>query len=133
MHRLVQVVAGLALACGSTASAIGNDLEFPYDRELLLDVRPMSGSKRLPGLEVATGGAASIDLWCNSGAGQVVVAAETVTIIPGPMSEQQCAAERMQGDADLLAALSEVTTWHRDGDVLVLVGPRTLRYRLMTN
>ncbi len=137
MRRLPRLVVLLGLgwtaAWASAASAAAAAQEFPYDREMLLDARPMSGSKRLPGLEVAGNGAATIDLWCNGGSGQVVVAGDTVTIIAGPMSKQQCAAERMQGDDDLLAALSQVTTWRREGDILVLIGPRTLRYRLTTN
>ena len=36
--------------------------EFPYDRDLVLDARPMRGSKRVPILSVAATGAAQIDL-----------------------------------------------------------------------
>ena len=54
----------------------------------------------------------------NSGNGQVIVAAETVTIIVGTMTKQQCAPERMRADEDLLAALNEATTWRREGEVL---------------
>jgi len=133
MMRGSVVVVLSVLACSSAGSAFATDRDFPYDREFVLDARPMSSAKRLPGLEVAAGGAATIDLWCNSGRGQVVVAADTVTIILGPMSKRQCDPERMQGDEDLRAALEEVTSWRLEGEVLVLVGARTLRYRLMTN
>ena len=34
---------------------------------------------------------------------------------------------------DVLSALNEVTTWRRDGDVLMLIGTRTMRFRLQTN
>ncbi len=133
MRRLLGLAVLTVLLCGGIGSAVGYAQEFPFDRELVLDAPPMSGSKRLPGLEVTGNGAATIDLWCNSGPGQVVVAGDTVTVIAGRMSTQQCPPERMRANEDLLAALSEVTTWHRDGDVLVLVGPHTLRYRPMTN
>jgi heat shock protein HslJ len=106
---------------------------FPFDQELLLDAKPMRNSKRVPTLEVAADGQATIDLWCKSGSGQVVVAAQTITIIPGPMSERACAPERAQGDDDMLAGLTQVTTWRREGDVLVLIGPKVLRFRLATN
>jgi heat shock protein HslJ len=107
--------------------------EFPFDQELLLDAKPMRNSKRVPSLEVAASGQATIDLWCRSGSGQVVVAAQTITIIPGRMSEQPCAPERAQSDDDMLAGLTQVTTWRREGDVLVLIGPKVLRFRLPTN
>jgi heat shock protein HslJ len=106
---------------------------FPFDQELLLDAKPMRNSKRVPTLEVTADGQATIDLWCKSGSGQVVVAAQTITIIPGPMREQACAPERAQGDDDMLAGLTQVTTWRREGDVLVLIGPKVLRFRLATN
>lgn len=107
--------------------------EFPFDHELLFDTKPMRNSKRVPTLEVTADGQATIDLWCKSGSGQVVVAAQTITIIPGPMSEQPCAPERAQGDEDMLVGLTQVTTWRREGDVLVLIGPKVLRFRLATN
>jgi heat shock protein HslJ len=106
---------------------------FPYDQELLLDAKPMRNSKRVPTLEVTADGQATIDLWCKSGSGQVVVAAQTITISPGPMSAQSCAPERAQGDDDMLAGLTQVTSWRREGDVLVLIGPKLLRFRLPTN
>jgi hypothetical protein len=33
----------------------------------------------------------------------------------------------------VLGALNEVTNWRREGDVLVLIGTRTMRFRLQTN
>jgi hypothetical protein len=59
----------LALLLGSAAQA----QEFPYDRDLVLDARPMRGSKRVPVLSVAANGEAQIDLWCKRGSGQAVI------------------------------------------------------------
>jgi len=109
------------------------DERFPFDRELLLDTKPMRGSKRIPGLEISAGGQAAIDLWCNSGRGQVVIAADTITIIPGAMSERQCGPDQMRGDVDMLATLNQVTNWKREGNFVVLIGPKTLRFRPATN
>ena len=39
---------------------------FPFGTTLMLDVAPMRRSKRIPMLEIAENGAASIDLWCAS-------------------------------------------------------------------
>jgi hypothetical protein len=107
--------------------------EFPFERELLLDAAPLRGSKRVPGLEVSASGEATIDLWCKNGRGQVVVAGDTITIIPGEMQASQCSLEQTRSDDETLAALSQVTTWRREGDILVLVGPTPLRFRAGTN
>jgi hypothetical protein len=107
--------------------------EFPFERELLLDAAPMRGSKRVPGLEVSSSGQATIDLWCKSGPGQAIVAEDTITIIAGEMRPAQCSPEQSRGDDEMLASLTQVTHWRREGDVLVLVGPTVLRFRSTTN
>src|SRR5262249_32834312 len=45
---------------------------FPFDTTLMLDAAPMRGTKRIPMLEIAENGAASIDLWCASTRAQAV-------------------------------------------------------------
>lgn len=107
--------------------------EFPFERELLLDAAPMRGSKRVPGLEVSSGGQATIDLWCRSGPGQAIVGGDTITIIPGEMRPAQCSPEQTRSDDEMLMSLTQVTHWRREGDVLVLVGPTPLRFRSTTN
>jgi hypothetical protein len=47
-------------------SALAAEGEFPFDRELMLDAAPMRGSKRIPIIEIAENGSASIQLWCTS-------------------------------------------------------------------
>jgi len=120
-------------AIAGTANAVALDREFPFGRELLLDAAPMKGSKRVPSLDIADNGRADIDLWCNSVKGQMVVAGDTITILTGEKTERSCAPERMRGDEEVLAALTEVTNWRREGDLLILTGARTLRFRLSTN
>jgi len=99
----------------------------------MLDAKAMRGSKRVPMLTIGAQGETSIEGWCNTIKAQMVVAADTVTILTGTKSEQQCAAERMRGDDELIAALTEVTNWRREGDVLTLRGTKTLRFRALTN
>jgi hypothetical protein len=130
----------LALAtCIVALPSLGaaDDRGFPFEHELYLEVRPMAGSKRVPGLEVGPSGRASIDLWCASGPGQVVVAADTISIIAGPMSglpgDPACSPERAQADAEVLSALSQVTNWRRDADVVTLVGPKPLRFHVSSH
>ena len=36
---------------------------FPFDQEMLLEARPLPGSRRVPMMEVHPGGKASVDLW----------------------------------------------------------------------
>src|SRR5689334_17936931 len=130
--------AALALALGTAATAllasvVAAQSEFPFGSELMLDVKPMKGSKRVPMLDIDGKGVAEIDLWCNSVKGQLIVAGDTITIITGEKTARTCPPERAQADDDVLAALNEVTSWRREGDVLVLIGTRTMRFRLQTN
>jgi hypothetical protein len=125
------------LACIMLSSflvpAMANERAFPFDRELMLDAAPMSGSKRIPMIEIGENGAVSIDLWCASMRGQANVGEDSISIVPGQVRPAQCAPDRQSGDENLLAALAQVTNWRRQGDVIELRGATTLRFRLMTN
>jgi heat shock protein HslJ len=121
---------GLAVTGGAL---LAQDNEFPLDGELILDVRPMPGSKRIPNMDIAGDGRIVLEMWCNRIEGQVVVAGDTITVMTGQPSDRPCPPARAQGDADLLAALNEVTNWRRQGDFVLLIGPKTLRFRVPTN
>jgi heat shock protein HslJ len=104
--------------------------EFPYERDLVFDARPMRGGKRVPILTIDPGGRAQIDLWCKRGQGEAVIAGDTITILVGAMREESCTPERAQADEDMIAALSGVTNWSARGDVVTLSGgPTPLRFR----
>ena len=111
---------------------------FPFDQELILDVRPMAPVKRVPVLSVGTNGRARIDLWCRTANAQVELADRAIRIEPLPlsealpryMSEGQCTPERMQADEEILAMLAQVDTWRAQGSAVVLSGPATLRFRV---
>jgi heat shock protein HslJ len=118
---------------GTIPMSLAADSTFPFDKELLLDVKPMKGSKRVPILGIGPKGETAIDLWCNSVEAQIVVVDSTITILTGQKTERQCDPARMRGDDDLLAALQQVTSWRREGDVLMLRGGKTLRFRQATN
>jgi heat shock protein HslJ len=107
---------------------------FPFGRELLLDVAPLRGSKKVPILDIGDGGSAEIELWCNAVKAQLIVAGDTITIITGEASARQCAPDRARADEDLLAALNEITSWRMERSGLVLTGgSHTLRFRTQTN
>lgn len=136
MFRLTRRCGGwlsCLLVFGLVLPAAASERSFPFDRELMLDVAPMPGSKRVPIIEIDANGAASIDLWCASLRGQASVGEDSISIVPGPIQPAQCAADRQSGDENLLAALAQVTNWKRIGDVIELRGATTLRFRLMTN
>jgi len=127
MLRRVAFVVGLLLACAAQAQ------DFPYNRDLVLDARPMRGGKRVPVLSIDASGAAQIDLWCKRGTGQAVIAGETITLIVGTMADDGCTGERAQADEQLIAALSQVTSWSFRGDVVTLNGGAALRFRAASN
>jgi META domain len=110
------------------------DNAFPFGTELMLDVEPLYGSKRIPMIEIEEDGTATIDLWCASVHATATVGESSITIVAEPPQSAQCPPERQTGDQDLFNALSQVTSWHRNGEVVELTGgPTTLRFREMTN
>ena len=116
------------------AAIFGADNDgFPFDGELILDVDPMPGSKRIPNMDVAGNGAMALEMWCNRVEGQLVVAGYTITVLTGAITDRPCAPERAEGDVALLTALTKVTNWRREGSMVLLVGPQTLRFRIPTN
>jgi META domain len=128
-HRALPV---LFVVTAFLAPAAAGDT-FPFGATLMLDAAPMRGSKRIPMIEIAENGAASIDLWCASARAQAVVADNSISISPGDLQNTQCEADRQSRDAELLAALAQVTNWRRNGEVVELLGATPLRFRLMTN
>ncbi len=123
----------LALLAGAVHEAMASSQDFPFDHELRFDANPVRGSKRVPGLQITRTGAAEIDLWCASGKGHAVIIENQITIVPISMQDNQCPADRLAMDEDLLNNLTAVTSWRWDGPLLVLVGPRPLRFRPNTN
>ena len=109
------------------------DDSFPFGFEMTLDALPQPGSKRVPTLEIGDRGEATLDLWCKRGTGQFSVAGNTVIFVPGQLQDPGCPPARAQADDDLVAALSEATTWRRRGDQVSFVGTRPLKFHINTN
>ena len=126
---------GLVLAVLASVSSIQARAEesFPFGMEMTLDALPKPGSKRVPDLDIGDHGEVVLELWCKGGKGQFSVAGDTVIFVPGPIEDRACPPARAQADDDLIAALSEVTTWRRQGDLVAFIGSKTLRFRLNTN
>ncbi len=81
----------------------------------------MKGSKRIPMLAIGRQGETTIDLWCNSVEGQVVVVDGIISIMTGAKTNRPCDAARLRGDDEILAALLDTKTWRRDGNVVDLL------------
>ena len=130
---------GLALnviVAGGLLSILAVDAmaqDFPFDQEMLLDARPLAGSRRVPILEISAQGSAQVDLWCHSGAAQVAISGATIKFTLGPMREEACTPERTQRDEVMAAALAQVTRWRLDQDVIVFTGSADLRFRLSSH
>ena len=107
--------------------------DFPFGMEMTLDALPQPGSKRVPDLDIGDNGDTVLELWCKGGKGQFSVAGNTIVFIAGKIEDRNCPAARAQADDELIAALSAVTNWKRQGDLIIFVGPKTLRFRLNTN
>jgi len=128
MVSLKQVV-GAAVAVLSMSVAAKAEDGFPFGTEMTLEAVPQPGSKRIPNLEIGDNGEVVLELWCKGGKGQFSVAGNTVIFVPGPIQDRSCPPAKAQADDDLVAALSAAETWKRQGEVLTLIGPRTLRFR----
>ena len=130
--NISRILVVLVLLAVSLSPAAAGDT-FPFGSTLMLDAAPMRGSKRIPMIEIAEDGAASIDLWCASATAKTIVTDDSITIAPWNWFNVQCEPERAARDAELLAALAGVTKWRRNGDVVEFLGAASLRFRLMTN
>ncbi len=124
----------LLLICVPTVAAE----QFPFDQDLLLDAAPMRPGKRMPMLKVEPNGNAQIDLWCRTVPAHIEVSDMAIKVEAGPlpdgmpemMSSGQCTPERMQADEEMFATLNQITGWRREGEGIVLDGPKSLKFRL---
>lgn len=130
MLRHAAAIAVLATACCGPAAAAE---EFPFGFEMTLDAARQPGSKRLPTLDIGDAGETRVELWCKGGAGQFSIAGNTVIFVLGAMEARACSPAQIQADDELAAALSEATTWKRQGDAVSFAGTKPLRFRINTN
>ena len=132
-HGLGLFAAILLALAGLSPATHASGQDFPYDKELRFDANPARGSKRVPGLQISEKGAVEIDLWCVSGKAHAVIIEKQITIVPISMQDNQCPADRLRMDEELLSKLTQVTAWRWEGQLLVLVGPELLRFRPTSN
>jgi heat shock protein HslJ len=132
IRRLKQVGVAFVFAMTVLQAAHAED-GFPFGFEMTLDAARQPGSKRLPNLEIGDNGEVVLELWCKGGKGQFSVAGNTVVFVAASLEDRACPPARAQADDELVAALSEATTWKRQGDLVSFVGTKSLRFRINTN
>jgi heat shock protein HslJ len=125
--------ASLLLAAALHFTPAKADDGFPFETQMQLDVNRMPGSKRIPNLDIGEAGEVVLELWCKGGKGQFSVAGNTVIFVAGAMENRSCPPDRAQADDELIAALTDAGTWKRQGDLVLFVGAKTLRFRINTN
>ena len=123
----------LLIANALDSSPARADDGFPFETQMQLDVNRMPGSKRIPNLDIGEAGEVVFELWCKGGKGQFSVAGNTVIFVAGAMENRSCPPDRAQADDELIAALTDVSTWKRQDDLVLFVGTKTLRFRINTN
>ena len=131
--RRLKLIAAILLSAAVPGTALAQAQEFPFGLEITLDASRMPGSKRIPSLDIGDNGEVVLELWCKGGKGQFSVAGNTIVFVPGAMENRSCPPERIQADDELVAALSEASTWKRQGDTISFIGSRTLKFRINTN
>ena len=123
----------LLIAAALDSTPARADDGFPFEMQMQLDVNRMPGSKRIPNLDIGEAGEVVFELWCKGGKGQFSVAGNTVIFVARAMENRSCPPDRAQADDELIAALTDVSTWKRQDDLVLFVGTKTLRFRINTN
>jgi len=133
LRRRLVLCFALAFLAGPPLPVFASESSFPFGSALVLDAQPLPGSKRMPTIEIEENGDASFYLWCAGARGTANVGADTISLTPTSALPSQCTPDQISRDAELLTQLSQMTGWHREGDMVDLTGTATLRFRLMTN
>src|SRR5262249_37891881 len=81
MSGMLRAWCKLGLAAAAivfVAAAPANAQSFPFDQEMLLEVKPLPGSRRVPMMEVHPDGKATVDMWCHSAVAQFTITGNEV-------------------------------------------------------
>ena len=132
VRRLCAAFLMLGLMPGAWVAPAGAQ-SFPYDQEMLLEVRPLPGSRRVPMMEIQSNGRASVDLWCHSAVAEIAVSGSDIKFNFVSAKPENCTPERIELDQKMAKDLLEVTTWRRKNDIVEFIGPTTFRFRISTH
>ena len=68
-----RILVSLALTLSALVPAAAAATEFPFDRQLMLDVAPMGKVRRVPSVTISADGTARLELWCKTASAQVAI------------------------------------------------------------
>lgn len=123
-----------ALVLLGTTSLMTRAQDFPFDQEMVLEVKRLPDSRRVPMLEVQTGGKATVDLWCHNAIAEVAVSGNEIKFNFTSATPEYCTPERIELDQQMAKGLLDVTSWRREKDLVILSGSAaTFTYRLSTH
>src|SRR6185503_13668102 len=71
---------------------------FPFDQEMLLEAKRLPDSRRVPMLEIQSGGRATIDMWCHNAIADVAVTGTEIKFTFTSATPEGCTAERIELD-----------------------------------
>jgi hypothetical protein len=131
--RMSGMLGVLAAAIWLGAAAPAHAQSFPYDQEMLLETKPLPGSRRVPMMEIHPNGKGSVDLWCHSAVAEIAVSGNEIKFTFVSATPENCTPERIELDQAMAKALLEVTNWRRNNDIVEFVGPTTFRFRISTH
>jgi hypothetical protein len=127
-HRLSAALLVLGLSMGLAGAQ-----DFPFDQEMLLEAKPLPGSRRVPMMEIHADGKGTVDLWCHSAVAEIAVSGSDIKFTFVSAKPENCTPERIELDQAMAKALVEVTSWRRQNDIVELIGPTTFRFRISTH
>jgi len=122
-----------AVAIGMAAVVPAHAQTFPFDQEMLLETRPLPGSRRVPMMEVHPNGKASVDMWCHSAIAEIAITGNEIKFTFVSAKPENCTPERVELDQKMAKELLEITHWRRKNDIVEFVGPTTFRFRISTH
>jgi hypothetical protein len=131
--RMSGMLGVLAAAIWLGAAAPAHAQSFPYDQEMLLETKPLPGSRRVPMMEIHPNGKGSVDLWCHSAVAEIAVSGNEIKFTFVSATPENCTPEMIELDQSMAKALLEVTNWRRNNDIVEFVGPTTFRFRISTH
>ena len=131
MNLCLRLCAALVLLGMSIPPASAQS--FPFDQEMLLEVKPLPGSRRVPMMEVHPDGKATVDMWCHSAVAEIAVTGNEIKFTFVSAKPENCTPERIELDQKMAKDLLEVTQWRRKNDIVEFVGPTTFRFRISTH
>jgi hypothetical protein len=122
-----------ALLVLGLSTGLASAQQFPFDQEMLLETKPLPGSRRVPMMEIHANGRGTVDLWCHSAVADIAVTGSEIKFTFVSAKPENCTPERIELDQAMAKAMLEITQWRRKNDIVEFVGPTSFRFRISTH